>query len=84
MSKWVTFYTDIFGTVADLTVHNNKEDATKFFKNHYKDYFELAMPTEVRLPMTYGYPHRKFVGISKPKFEKLYGKIDEKEVLDGK
>lgn len=74
MSKWVTFYTDIFGTVADLTVHDNKEDATKFFKKNYKRYFELAMDIEIKLPMSYGYPHRKFIGMSKLKFEKLYGK----------
>lgn len=76
MAKWVTFHDSIMGGVQGLKIHNSKEEATQYFKNNYRNYFELSSKVEVKLPMTYGYPHRKFVGMSKQSFEKKYGKIE--------
>lgn len=74
MGKWVTFYDDLSG-IHDLKIHNSKDIATDYFKKHYRNYFQLSTKTEIKLPMTYGYPHRKFVGMSKQMFEKRYGVI---------
>ena len=78
MAKWVTFH-DFLGNVSSLKVHDNKEAATKYFKAHYRSYFQLSCPIEVKLPMSYGYAHRRFVGMSKQMFEKRYGKIIEEQ-----
>lgn len=77
MSKWVTFYYDAFrGGVSNLVVHKDKETATKYFRDHYRSYFQLYQKVKVELPMAYGYPFRKFIGVSKPKFEKEFGRIE--------
>lgn len=76
MAKWVTFYEDIFSGVHNLKIHENKELATEYFKQNYRNYFELSNKIDVKLPMSYGYPHRKFKGMSKAMFEKNYGKIE--------
>lgn len=77
MSKWVTFYEDLFNGVSCLKVHPDKETATDYFKKNYRSYFQLSSKIEVKLPMSYGFPHRKFRGMSKMMFEKNYGKIEE-------
>ena len=82
MSKWVTFYYDVLrGGVLNLVVHKDKETATKYFKSNYRNYFQLSQRIKVELPMSYGYPFRKFVGMSKPKFEKEFGKIEREEII---
>lgn len=73
MSKWVTFHYSIIDGISDLKVHDNKEEATKYFKAHYRSYFELSTRIPVKLPMSYGYGHRKFIGMSKPMFDKKFG-----------
>lgn len=75
MAKWVTFYDDIFNGVSDLKVHDNKEAATTYFKRVYRSFFQLSTKIDIKLPMSYGYPHRKFRGMSKRMFEKNYGEI---------
>lgn len=41
--RWVTYYEDVMmdGKVADIVVHKDKESATKYFKSHCRDYFQL-------------------------------------------
>lgn len=75
MAEWVTFYWDVFDGVKNLIIHPNKEEATKYFKSNYKLYFELGGKTKVELPMSYGYAHRRFCGMSKRKFENEFGVI---------
>lgn len=75
MAKWVTFYEDIFSGVSSLKVHDDKEKATAYFKSAYRSFFQLSCKSEIKLPMSYGYPHRRFRGMSKRMFEKEYGKI---------
>lgn len=82
MSKWVTFYNDMFCGMRDITIHENKKVATKYFKKNYRNYFELAQKIEVELPMSYGYPMRKFIGISLPTFKKRYGYDPTEEVSE--
>ena len=78
--KWVTYYDSILGGVQDVTVHKDRETATQYFKRHYKDYFEVNTPFNVRLPCKYGFYHRAFYGVSKKAFEKMFGKtMIEKE-----
>ena len=80
MAKWVTFYEDMFNGISDLVVHENKEVATKYFQKNYRNYFQLSSKVNIELPMSYGYPTRKFKGMTKSMFEKNYGNIiDNKE-----
>lgn len=72
MAEWVTFYWSLMNGINDLTIHKDKETATKYFKNNYKKYFQLAQEQEVKLPMSYGYPHRRFYGKSKREFDKEF------------
>lgn len=73
--KWVTCHWSIMGGVQDVVVHKDKDTATKYFKTHYRYYFSVAGTFKVDLPCTYGYAHRKFIGMSKAKFEKMFGKM---------
>ena len=84
--RWVTFYDDVMimnGRLTDVVIHKDKESATKYFKTHYKDYFQLNHKhIEVKLPMRYGFPFHSFYGISLLKFKHIMMerfKIDEKE-----
>ena len=80
MAKWVTFYEDILSGVHDLVVHDSKEDATTYFRSHYRQYFQLSSRIEIKLPMSYGYPMRKYRGMSKYMFEKNYGQIGAEKI----
>lgn len=78
MSKWVTFHWDIINGVRALTIHQDKETALRYFNLRCKSYFEINTRFKAdKLPASYGYPTRKFIGMSKPMFEKRYGKIEE-------
>lgn len=83
--RWVTYYENVMmgGKVADIVIHKDKESATKYFKAHYRDYFQLNPKTiKVKLPMRYGFPFRAFYGVSLLKFKRGMMErfdIDEKE-----
>lgn len=79
MAKWVTYYEDIFNGVSDVAIHKNKETATKYFQTHYRQYFQLSSKIKVELPMTYGFPLRRYCGISLTKFKKLHKEYFEQE-----
>ena len=73
MSKWVTFYEDVIrNKIVDLQVHENKEEAERYFKRTYKNYFQINAKITVKAPMSYGFPFRRYLVISKPSFEKRY------------
>lgn len=80
MAKWVTFYWDLLSGIHDYVEHDNKEIATEYFKRHYKYYFQLATNFKVELPCSYGYPMRKYVGMSKMKYNKEFGSKESKEL----
>ena len=73
--KWVTYYDSIMGGVQDVVVHDDRDSATRYFKRHYKDYFELNTPFNVKLPCKYGFYHRAFYGVTKKAYEERFGKI---------
>lgn len=78
--RWATFYYDLLrDNVSDLKVHSNKESALKFFNENCKKYFQLNSQFKAdKLPATYGYPHRKYCGISARAFKKEFDcSIDE-------
>jgi hypothetical protein len=78
--RWVTFYYDLIRKqVSALEVHENKEVALKHFKTNYKNYFQLNTSFKLdKLPATYGYPMRKYYGISATAFKKMFGvSVDE-------
>lgn len=78
--RWVTFYYDVLrDKVFDLKVHSDKEKALSYFNKHCKIYFQLNSQFKAeKLPATYGYPMRKFCGISTRAFKKEFGySIDE-------
>ena len=84
--RWVTYYEHVMmgGKVADIVVHKDKESATKYFKSHCRDYFQLnpSQYLKVKLPMRYGFPFRAFYGVSLLTFKRRMMeqfKIDEKE-----
>lgn len=72
--RWVTFYYALLrDNVSDLKVHNNKEDALNYFNKHCKQYFPLNSQFKAdKLPATYGYPLRKYCGISASAFKKEF------------
>ena len=79
--KWVTYYDSILGGVRDVTVHKDRETATRYFNSHYRDYFEINTPFKAKLPCQYGFYHRAFYGVSKKTFEKMFRKtMIEKEI----
>lgn len=78
--RWTTFYYDVLrDRVFDLKVHNNKEDALSYFNKHCKQYFQVNTQFKAdKLPVTYGYPMRKYCGISVRAFKKEFGcSVDE-------
>ncbi|MCR4999164.1 MAG: hypothetical protein K6A05_04905 [Lachnospiraceae bacterium] len=84
MSKWVTYYSDLLHGVYGIKIHKNREEATNYFKNHYRDAFQINTNLrKIILPASYGYAHRRFVGTSIGKFKKIYPDIDLSKVEDG-
>jgi hypothetical protein len=83
--RWVTYYENVMmgGKVSDVVIHKDKESATRYFKTHYRDYFQLnPKHIEVKLPMHYGFPFRGFYGVSLLTFKRRMMErfnIDEKE-----
>ena len=78
--RWVTFYYNVMiDTLTDVKVHNNKEDALKYFNKHCNQYFQLNTRFKTdKLPAVYGYPMRKYCGISARQFKKEFNRdIDE-------
>ena len=78
--RWVTFHYDILRhNVSALKVHDNKEDALKYFNSNHENFFEINTRFKAdKLPATYGYPLRKYCGISATAFKKMFGvSVDE-------
>lgn len=80
--RYATFYYNIItDQVSDLKVHSNKETALKFFNTNCKQYFQNNANWKApKLPATYGFPHRKYYGISARAFKKMF-KITVDEAL---
>lgn len=75
--KWVTFYHDVMSDkIYDFVEHKDKASATEYFKKHYKKYFHLQTEIKVKLPMTYGFPFRKYVGITLRSFKQQFGDVE--------
>lgn len=74
MSRWVTFYYDqINERVLSLIIHDNREDALKYFNRHCGEYFELNTRFKAdKLPASYGYAVRRYYGISATAFKKMF------------
>ena len=86
MSRWVTFYYDLLREhVWDLKIHKDRETALKYFNAHYRSYFELNTRFKAnKLPASYGYPFRKYWGISAQAFKKKFGiSADEALKING-
>ena len=83
--RWATYYENVMmgGKVADIVIHKDKESATKYFKAHYRDYFQLNHNNiKIKLPMSYGFAFRSFNGVSLSTFKRKMMnrfKLDEKE-----
>lgn len=75
--RWVTYYYSAMNGVFDLKIRKDKETATRFFKRNYSRYFDSCGRTLVKLPMTYGFLHRNFVGQTIVAFKKRFGKSGE-------
>lgn len=80
MSRWVTYYHDVMqDKVSALEVHKNKEDALKCFNKTCHYFFEMNTDFKAnKLPASYGYPFRKYIGCSVTSFKKEFGiSVDE-------
>lgn len=70
--KYVTFHWHIVGGISDYKEHENKEEALKYFNRNAYRYFETGMKTKIdKFPASYGFPHRKFMGMSIRIFKKF-------------
>lgn len=80
MSRWVTFHYDMLQEhISDLMVHPDRETALKHFNQHCKSHFQLNTRFKAdKLPASYGYPLRKYWGISAQAFKEKFGiSVDE-------
>ena len=80
MSRWVTFHYDMIREhVSDLKVHPDRETALKYFNQHCKSHFQLNTRFKAdKLPASYGYPLRKYWGMSSHAFKEKFGiSVDE-------
>lgn len=83
MAVWVTFYYGIMEGLRDYKEHKNKEEAEKYYRANYKKYFSLNTDLiNFKLPYSYGYPHRKYYVMTKYKFNKMFGLVND-EVVTG-
>jgi hypothetical protein len=68
--RWVTYYENLHN-VSGVVVHKDKESATKWFKAHCKNHFQLNQKNiKVELPMRYGFPFRAYCGESLLSFKR--------------
>lgn len=60
-------------------MHEDKEKALKHFNSQSHRYFALNTKYKAtKLPATYGYPMRKYYGVSARAFKKMFGvSVDE-------
>lgn len=75
MAKWVTFYYDVIrNEISNLETHENKKEAEEYFNNNCYNYFSNNLKNKkyYKLPASYGYPMRKFVGMTKKSFEENF------------
>lgn len=81
--RYVTFYFDaLHQHASDLEIHADKETALKFFNKNCKKYFRLNTGWKAdKLPASYGYPLRKYWGISASAFKKMF-EISVDEALE--
>lgn len=76
MAVRVTFYYGIMEGIRDYKEHKNKEDAERYFRETYRNYFSLNTGlNNFKLPYSYGYPHRKYYVMTKYRFNKNFGPI---------
>lgn len=83
MAIWVTFYYGIAVGMKDYKEHKNKEEAEKYFRETYRNYFSLDTGLgNLKPPCSYGYPHRKYYLMTKYKFNKCFEQNFKNEVED--
>lgn len=81
MAIWVTFYYGIAAGMKDYKEHKNKEEAEKYFRETYRNYFSLDTGLgNLKPPCSYGYPHRKYYLMTKYKFNKCFEQNFKNEV----
>ena len=78
--RYATFYYNLIEeNISDLKIHENKEKALAYFNSQCHRLFELNTKFKAtKLPAAYGYPFRKYYGVSARTFRKIFGiSIDE-------
>lgn len=78
--RYVTFHYDLIReSVSDLRVHADKETALACFNREYRNWFSVNTKFKAdKLPATYGYPHRKYCGLSARAFKQMFNiSVDE-------
>ena len=78
--RYATFHYDLMReNISDLKIHENKEEALAYFNSQCHRLFELNTKFKAtKLPAAYGYPFRKYYGVSARTFRKMFDiSIDE-------
>lgn len=71
--RYVTCYDSFLGGLTDVTFHEDKESAIKFYLREARYYFpEIRMPKKIDAPNACGFPHRMFMVMSIRKFKGEY------------
>lgn len=90
--RYVTFYYDLIRhIVLGLKVHEDKEKALKCFNSEFHKWFAINTKFKADdIPVAYGYPTRKYYGVSARTFKKMfdisvvesYGDNTDKKMFD--
>lgn len=78
--RYTTFYYDLLqNRVSNLKIHESKEEALKYFNSQCRKWFELNTKFKAdKFPASYGYPMRKYYGMSVRAFKKMFDiSVDE-------
>lgn len=71
--RYVTCYDSFLDGLTDVTFHEDKESAIKFYRKEANYYFNgLILPKKIDAPTACGFPHRCFQVMSIRKFKKEY------------
>ena len=71
--RYVTYYYTFLSGLQDVKVHNNKDEAVKFYrKEAYRYFYNLRLPAKTTTPTACGFTHRMFAVMSIRMFRKRF------------
>ena len=70
--KYVTYYYSFLGGLSDVTVHQDKDSAVRFYRMEARRYFDVRLPRKTETPTACGFVHRRFCVVSMRLFRKNF------------